>query len=140
MPVREGSAQWQGALKSGTGSVSFAEYSGPYSFPSRFEEGPGTNPEELIGAAHAACFSMAFANMLDQAGFTANSVDTTAQVTLEIGPDGAFISGIALTCQAEVPKIDAAQFQEIADKAKAGCPISKALAATPITLAATLNA
>ena len=140
MPTRKGSASWQGDLKGGTGEVRFADFAGPYSFPSRFEEGPGTNPEELIGAAHAACFSMAFSNMLSQAGHVPVDVSTTAAVTLDIGPDGAYVSGIALDCTANVPGIDDAEFAEISEQAKDGCPISKALAATPITLTAILTA
>ena len=139
MPVRKGEAQWQGDLKSGKGTVAFSDFSGAYSFPSRFEEGEGTNPEELLGAALAACFSMALSNMLDQADHLASRVATTADVTLSIGADGAFIEGIALNCDATVPGISAEAFQEIAGKAKVGCPISKALAATPITLTATLT-
>ena len=134
MPTRKGNAQWNGDLKGGNGTVAFGTFSGPYTFQSRFEEGDGTNPEELLGAAHAGCYSMALSNMLAQAGHTPTSVKTTAQVALEVGPDGAFISGIELQCVAEVPGIESGDFAEIAEKAKEGCPVSKALAATPISL------
>ena len=135
MPVRESTARWSGDLKSGSGRMSFGDFSGPFTFASRFETGPGTNPEELIGAAHAGCFAMAFSNMLAQAGFTPDSVTTTAAVTLD-GASG--ITGIQLNCDAAVPGIGDDQFQEIAAEAKVGCPVSRALAATPIELTATL--
>ena len=134
MPVREATAKWSGDLKSGTGEMSFGEFSGAFSFVSRFETGPGTNPEELIGAAHAGCFSMALSNMLAQAGFTPDSVATTAAVSI----DGSGITGIQLTCEAQVPGIGDDQFQQIAAEAKVGCPVSQALSATPIELTATL--
>jgi osmotically inducible protein OsmC len=113
-------------------------FEGPYNFRSRFEDGPGTNPEELLGAAHAGCFSMAFSNMLVQAGHVPTSVRTTARV--HIGPvDGKpTISLIELVCEADVPGIDEAIFQRIAGEAKAGCPVSRALAAVEISLDATL--
>lgn len=135
MPVRESTATWSGDLKSGNGQMNFGDFSGPFTFASRFESGLGTNPEELIGAAHAGCFSMAFSNMLAQAGFTPDSVTTTAAVTLD-GASG--ITGIQLSCDARVPNIGNQQFQEIAAEAKVGCPVSQALAATPIELTATL--
>jgi osmotically inducible protein OsmC len=104
-----------------------------YSFPSRFEEGSGSNPEELLGAAHAACFSMAFANELAKAGHAPTRVATEAEVTLSTD-GGAHIAGVALSCEAEVPGIDDATFATIAEQAKQGCPVSKALASVPITL------
>jgi osmotically inducible protein OsmC len=134
MPTRKGKAQWSGDLKGGNGTVEFGQFSGTYTFKSRFEEGDGTNPEELLGAAHAGCYSMALSNMLAQAGHVPTLVSTTAQVALDIGPDGAFISGIELQCVAEVPGIENDDFAEIAEKAKEGCPVSQALAATPISL------
>jgi len=112
---------------------------GSYSFASRFEEGAGTNPEELIAAAHAGCFSMAFANGLAQAGFEPESIRTTAKVFLDKGPDGFGVSRIELECVGSVPNIDEATFREHAKGAKEGCPISRALAATPIELKATLD-
>ena len=139
MSIRKGSAVWEGDLKGGKGTLEFGPFSGKYSFASRFEEGDGTNPEELIGAAHAACYSMAFSNELAKAGFTPTSVKTTANVHFGVGDDGAAISRIDLVCNATVPKIDQAKFDEIANGAKVGCPVSKALAAVDITLDATLE-
>ncbi len=141
MIVRKSKAEWRGDLKTGAGSVAFGSgaYSGPYSFQSRFESGTGTNPEELVAAAHAGCFSMAFSFALTLAGFTAERVNSTAAVKLEPAPGGGFsITGIELVMEGVVPGIDEAQFQAIAADAKANCPISKALAAVPITLIATL--
>jgi osmotically inducible protein OsmC len=113
-------------------------YSGPYSFKSRMEDGTGTNPEELIAAAHAACFSMAFSAMLSGAGHTPDSVKTTAQVHFDKVGEGFSITKIDLNTEGSVPGIDEATFQEIAVKAKAGCPVSRALAATEIVLSAKL--
>jgi len=140
MPSK-GHAQWNGALKSGNGTFEAGEgITGQYSYKSRFEDGPGANPEQLIAAAHSSCFSMAFANMLDEAGHTPNSIATDAVVTLRVGDDGPAIRKIALTTVGDVPGIDDAEFQQIAEQAKAGCPVSKALAAVDeITLEATLK-
>ena len=113
-------------------------YEGSYSFVSRFESGQGTNPEELIAAAHAGCYSMALSNMLSQAGFPPSSVETTAAVHLERGEGGFGITRIDLTTRGDVPGIDAAEFDKHAAAAKAGCPVSKALAAVEITLDASL--
>jgi osmotically inducible protein OsmC len=118
--------------------VGKGSYTGPYTFASRFENGDGTNPEELIGAAHAGCFSMALSNVLDGAGFTPNSVNTTAEVTLGEDDEGPAITGIKLVTEADVPNIDEETFQQHAEAAKEGCPVSKALAATNITLDASL--
>jgi osmotically inducible protein OsmC len=136
MPTRTSSAEWQGNLKDGSGTMALGSgaFEGPFSFVSRFEDGAGTNPEELIAAAHAGCFSMAFSNMLSQAGHVPNSVKTTAAVHLEKGS----ISKIDLTTRADVPGIDQAEFDKIGAEAKAGCPVSKALAAVEITLDAQL--
>lgn len=141
MPVRVASAEWKGNLPKGSGTLETetGAVKGTYTFLSRFEEGAGTNPEELIAAAHAGCFSMAFANALAKAGFEAESVRTTAKAFLEKGPDGFGISRIELESHARVPGIDEGTFQEQAAGAKVGCPISKALAATPIELTATLE-
>lgn len=114
-------------------------YQGSYSFPSRFENGSGTNPEELIAAAHAGCYSMALANMLSQAGHVPNAVQTNASVHLEKGDSGFGITRIDLVTTADVPGIDEAEFHKHAEAAKAGCPVSKALAAVEITLDATLT-
>ena len=114
-------------------------FEGQYSFKSRFESGTGTNPEELIGAAHAGCFSMAFSNMLAQAGHVPDRVDTTARVHLEPVDGKQTISRIELVCEADVPGIRSDEFQKIAAEAKAGCPVSRALAAVEISLEATLT-
>jgi osmotically inducible protein OsmC len=114
-------------------------FEGPYSFVSRFEEGPGTNPEELIAAAHAGCFSMALSNNLDQAGFTPNAVRTTATVHLEKTDAGQTITKIALVTRADVPGIDEAEFRKHAEATKDTCPVSRALAAVnEVTLDAAL--
>ncbi len=140
MPVRKAQAVWQGDLKSGTGNISLPSgaFNGKYSFQTRFEETPGTNPEELIAAAHASCFSMALSHELASAGHTPKRVSTTAAVTLDKVPDGFGITKIILTTEGEVPGIDEKTFIDFAQKAKVGCPISKALSATPIELVAKL--
>lgn len=140
MPTRSSSARWQGNLKDGAGTLALGSgsYEGSYTFVSRFESGKGTNPEELIAAAHAACYSMALSNMLSQAGFTPTSVETSAAVHLEKGDGGFAIARIELTTRGDVPGIDAAEFEKHSEAAKAGCPVSKALAAVEITLDATL--
>lgn len=140
MAMRTSDAEWRGDLKSGKGSMRLGSgaFEGSYSFPSRFESGQGTNPEELIAAAHAGCFSMAFSHGLSQAGHVPTRVHTTARVHLE-QTGGAFaITRIELDCEAEVPGIDAAAFKQQADEAKKNCPVSKALAGTEITLNARL--
>jgi lipoyl-dependent peroxiredoxin len=140
MPERTGSARWEGSLPEGSGTVRFGSgaFEGKYSAASRFEDGDGTNPEELIAAAHAGCFSMAFAHALTGAGFTPDSVSTEAKVHI-VRADGGFeINKIDLVTQAKVPGIDEAAFQEQAQAAKVGCPVSKALSAVEITLDATL--
>ncbi|HWC08956.1 MAG: lipoyl-dependent peroxiredoxin [Solirubrobacterales bacterium] len=141
MATRNGSAVWKGNLKEGEGEVTVGDgvFSGAYSFSSRFEEGEGTNPEELIAAAHAACFSMAFSNILAEAGHTADSVSTTAKVQLRPLDGKPTIASIELEVEGAVPGIDDAAFQEHAEAAKAGCPVSRALAGVPeITLNARL--
>jgi osmotically inducible protein OsmC len=140
MPDRRADAVWEGGLKDGHGKVSLGSgaWSGPYSFASRFAEGPGTNPEELIGAAHAGCYSMALSAGLERAGHAPRRVATAATVHLETGGDGPKISRIALRVEAEVPGIDDATFQQHARQAKEGCPVSKALAGTEIVLDARL--
>ncbi|WP_410481211.1 OsmC family protein [Pseudomonas plecoglossicida] len=124
------SAIWQGGLKDGKGLLSTesgALKQNPYGFNTRFEGSPGTNPEELIGAAHAGCFSMALSMMLGEAGLTAERIDTAAEVTLDKQPDGFAITAVHLVLRAKVPGTSEAQFLEIANKAKAGCPVSKVL-------------
>jgi len=141
MPTRKATASWSGDLPNGSGNMAFGSgaFEGAFSFRSRFKDGTGTNPEELIGAAHAGCFSMAFSNILAEAGFTPERVETTAHVTLEMTEDGGpTITNIALDTEADVPGIDNETFQEHAAAAKDGCPVSKALAATDITLNAKL--
>lgn len=141
MPARTASAEWNGSLKDGKGTMKMASgaYQGPYSFASRFESGTGTNPEELIAAAHSGCFSMAFSAGLGKAGFTPTSVKTTATVHLDKMGEGMGIVRIDLDMTAQVPGIDEKTFMEVAEGAKKGCPISKALAAVPeITLKAKL--
>jgi osmotically inducible protein OsmC len=135
-----GSAVWRGGLKDGKGAIStesgaLKDY--PYGFAARFEGKPGTNPEELIGAAHAGCFTMALSLILGEAGLTAEQMDTKADVTLEKQADGFAITAIHLTLRAKIPGADAAKFAGLADKAKQGCPVSKLLKA-PITLDARL--
>ncbi|MGE8405647.1 MAG: OsmC family protein [Pseudomonas sp.] len=134
------SAVWQGGLKDGKGQISTesgALKQIPYGFNTRFEGTPGSNPEELIGAAHAGCFSMALSMILGEAGLTPERIDTTAEVTLDKQPDGFAITAVHLILKAKVPGASEQQFVELANKAKAGCPVSKVLNAT-ITLDATL--
>ena len=131
MPKRNASARWNGSLTDGEGTMRMASgaYEGPYSFQSRFEEGDGTNPEELIAAAHAGCFSMALSGELGRAGHEPESVETEATVHLEKVTDGFAIKRIVLRTRANVPGIDESAFQDAAEAAKAGCPVSQALAA-----------
>lgn len=141
MATRNGTAEWRGDLKDGSGSVSVASglFEGQYSFKTRFEDEPGTNPEELIAAAHAACFSMALSNILAGDGHRPESVKTTAKVHLRQVDGNPTISQIDLVTEGRVPGIDQAGFREYAEKAKAGCPVSRALGGVgEITLDATL--
>jgi len=135
-----GSAEWKGDLPTGSGTFTAGDsISGGYTFKSRFEDGPGSNPEQLIATAHAACFSMAFANMLSGAGFPPESIRTDAAVTLRMIDGAPTIAKIALVTEGRVPGIDEAAFAEHAAAAKAGCPVSRALASVPeITLEARL--
>ncbi len=139
--IRKASAVWQGELKSGNGTMtapSGVMTNAAYSFATRFEEKPGTNPEELIAAAHAGCFSMALSGELSKAGMTPERIETTAAVTLETVDGKPTVSKSHLTVKAKVPGADAAKFQEVANGAKAGCPISRLLKAE-ITMEATLE-
>jgi lipoyl-dependent peroxiredoxin len=140
MPAK-GSAEWKGDLKGGAGTFTAGDgISGDYSFRSRFEDGPGANPEQLIAAAHASCFSMALSAALADAGTPVNSVKTDATVTLRFVDGAPTITAIALTTVGDVPGIDEAAFQQAAEGAKAGCPVSRALAGVPeITLEASLQ-
>ena len=135
-----GTALWKGGLKDGKGAIttkSGALKDYPYGFAARFEGQPGTNPEELIGAANAGCFTMALSLILGEAGFTAEQMDTKAEITLAKQEDGFAITKSALTLRAKIPGIDNAKFQELTAQAKAGCPVSKLLKAE-ITLDAAL--
>jgi lipoyl-dependent peroxiredoxin len=129
MPERTAEARWDGSLQEGNGTMRMASgaYEGPYSFESRFQEGDGTNPEELIAAAHAGCFSMALSLVLGQAGHEPESIETEATVQIDKAGDGFAITHILLRSQARVPGIDADEFQRLAEAAKEGCPVSKAL-------------
>ncbi len=141
MATRNGTAEWRGDLQSGGGTVAFGSglFEAMYSFKSRFEDGPGTNPEELIAAAHASCYSMALSNIMAGDGHTAESVKTTAKVHLRMVDGAPTIAQIDLVTEGRVPGIDQAQFSDYAEQAKAGCPVSRALAGVgEITLDATL--
>ena len=129
MPIRTSSARWQGNLIEGSGTLKTGKggIQGTYSYKSRFEEGEGTNPEELIGAAHAGCFSMALSAELGNAGFTDTSVDTTAKVHFDKGDAGFSVTRIDLETVGTVPGADEATFQKLAEQAKANCPISRLL-------------
>jgi lipoyl-dependent peroxiredoxin len=141
MPTRNASARWEGGFKRGGGTMKLGSgaFEGPYSAQSRFEDGDGTNPEELLGAAHAGCFSMALALMLGGEGHEPESIETEANVHIDPAEGGGFEIGlIELSTRASVPGIDDEEFQRIAGEAKAGCPVSKALAGPEITLEASL--
>lgn len=142
MPVRTADARWEGTLQDGKGTMRMGggAWEGPYSFTSRFEEGTGTNPEELIAAAHAGCFSMALSGALGRAGHPPQSVATTAKVHINRTDEGFRIQKIELTTDANVPGISQAEFDEIAEGAKKGCPVSVALGGVgEIVLNATLT-
>lgn len=126
--IKKGSAHWEGTIKEGTGHISTesgALTNQPYGFNTRFEDKVGTNPEEILGAAHSGCFSMALTLNLGNAGFTAESIDTVAAVTLSKDDEGFFVSKVHLESRVKAPGIDDAQFQEIAAKTKAVCPVSR---------------
>ena len=141
MPTRTAEAVWNGSLMEGKGQLSLGSkaFSGPYDWKGRSGEGAGTNPEELLGAAHAGCFSMALSHQLAQAGHPPTRIKTTAKVSFEKQAEGFAITRIDLNTEAQVPGIDDAQFQKFANGAKEGCPVSKALKATPINLTAKLQ-
>lgn len=138
MAIRNGKARWDGNLKEGKGELEIGRnfYKGKYSFVSRFEEGDGTNPEELIAAAHAACYSMALSSSLDKSGHPSKSVTTTADVHLNKTDAGMRITKIVLHAEADVDGISIEDFQRIAEETKSGCPISNALASVTIELEA----
>jgi osmotically inducible protein OsmC len=131
MPERTAEARWDGSLQEGNGTMRMASgaYEGPYSFESRFQEGDGTNPEELIAAAHAGCFSMALSLVVGQAGHSLESVETKATVHIDKVDEGFAITRIELETEARVPGLEDSEFQELAEGAKKGCPVSQALAA-----------
>lgn len=141
MPVRKANAKWMGDLMKGEGHMEFGSgaFEGKYSFGSRFEESKGTNPEELIGAAHAGCFSMAFSAVLAKAGFKPEKVETAAKVHLDKVGDGFTITKVVLSTVGTVPDIDEATFLKHANEAKAGCPVSRALTGVEIVLDAKLS-
>ena len=140
MPTRTAHARWEGTIKEGKGTVDLGNgaFKGAYSFRSRFEDGAGTNPEELLGAAHAGCFAMALALVLGMAGFPPEYIDSTARVTVKPEDGGFKITKSHIVCEAKVPGIDRPTFERHAETAKANCPVSQALAGTDITLEATL--
>lgn len=140
MAVRHASSTWNGGLKDGKGTMNMQSgaYEGQYSFSSRFEEGTGTNPEELIAAAHSGCFSMALSGQLEKNGFSPKRVKTKADVHLTKGDEGFSISKIMLHTEADVPEITEEKFQELANNAKKGCPVSRALSAVNIEMEARL--
>jgi lipoyl-dependent peroxiredoxin len=140
MATRNAEAVWTGSLKEGKGTMKFGTFQGAYTWSSRFENGEGTNPEELLGAAHAGCFSMALSSNLGKNGFTPKQIHTQAAVTLEVIDGKSRITKIHLTTEATVPGIGEEKFQEIAAAVKESCPVSAALASTPITLTANLAA
>ena len=143
MIVRTADARWAGDLKTGQGNLKLQSgaFDGPYSFQSRFADGKATNPEELLAAAHAGCFTMALSAQLTQAGHPPTSLHTTAKVRLDQVPGGFQIGRIDLVLEGDVPGVDDATFQKLAAEAKANCPLSKALAAVPeVQLTATLKA
>jgi lipoyl-dependent peroxiredoxin len=140
MPKRSASAEWKGGLKGGNGTINVtrANFQTPYSFPSRFEEGQGMSPEDLIAAAHAGCFSMALSADLEKAGFTPESVRTTATAHLEPVDGKPTIARIDLDTTARVPNLNAADFQKYAEQAKANCPVSRLFKGADIKLTAKL--
>jgi osmotically inducible protein OsmC len=142
MPVRQSEAEWKGDLQHGQGKVRLGSgaYDGPYSFQSRFENGSGTNPEELLAAAHAGCFTMALANELTKAGHKPDQLHTTAKVSLVKKGEGFQIPTVELALEASVPDIDEATFQRVVETAKMTCPVSKLFASAEITLQAHLLA
>ena len=142
MPVRTADARWEGELQDGQGRMAFGSgaFEGQYSFGSRFEEGTGTNPEELIGAAHAGCFSMALSGVLGKAGHSPREISTTARVHLDKQDEGFAITRVDLRTSAEVDGISGEEFDRLADEAKRTCPVSQALAGVEITVETELGA
>jgi osmotically inducible protein OsmC len=138
MSVRKANAKWYGTLKDGNGTMNFSDYSGPYTFASRFEEGKGTNPEELVGAAHAGCYSMFLSALISGNDLTPESVQTTATVHLDRDETGPLVTTIELDCQVKCEGLSQELFDELAQEAKKKCPISRLVAAADIKLNARL--
>jgi len=138
MAIRNATAKWQGTLKEGSGQMNFSNYNGPFTFVSRFEEGEGTNPEELVGAAQAGCYSMFLSALLSGKELKPESIETTATVHLGKDETGPKITNIDLVSKVKVAGIDESGFQALADEAKQKCPISRLYAGTEINLTATL--
>jgi osmotically inducible protein OsmC len=138
MAIRKAHAIWKGSLKEGSGQMKFGTFDGPYTWSSRFEEAAGTNPEELLGAAHAGCFAMSLSSGLTREGFTPEQISVDALVTLGRVDGKARILSIELQCEAQVPGISSEKFLELAEAAKSGCPVSVALAGVEISLHASL--
>jgi osmotically inducible protein OsmC len=139
MSKRKGTAHWDGNFPNGKGKVKFGSFEGDYSFKSRFENGAGTNPEEMIAAAHAGCFSMALSKDLSDKGFEPKKIQTTAEVTIEILKEGPRITLIELNTEADVPKLSKEEFLKFAEGAKKNCPVSQALKSVEIKLNAKLK-
>ena len=141
MPVRNAEARWEGKIQEGKGTMRLGSgaFEGRYSFKSRFEDGPGTNPEELIGAAHAGCFSMALSLLLGDAGYNPDFIETKARVHIEKVENGFKITRIDLETRAQVPRIGEDEFKQKAEDAKKGCPVSQALTGVNINLKAALK-
>ena len=138
MSIRKATAKWNGTLKEGAGTMNFSDYSGPYTFASRFEEGKGTNPEELVGAAHAGCYSMFLSALISGENLVPESVETTATVHLGRDETGPLITTIELNSKVRCEGLSQEKFEELAAAAKAKCPISRLVAAADIQLTATL--
>ena len=138
MSVRKAKSEWNGTLKDGKGTMNFSNYSGPFTFKSRFEEGTGTNPEELVGAAHSGCYSMFLAALISGEGLNPESVETTAKVHLGKDDAGPVITTIELDSQVKCDGLSQEKFEELAAAAKAGCPISRLVAPTEVKLKAVL--
>lgn len=139
MSVRKATAEWKGTLKEGSGTMNFSNYSGPFTFVSRFEEGDGTNPEELVGAAQAGCFSMFLSALISGEGLSPESIETTASVTLGRDDTGPLITSIELDSRVKCPGLSQEKFDELATAAKEKCPISRLYAGTEISLTAVLQ-
>ena len=139
MSVRTARSLWNGTLKEGKGTMNFSNYSGPYTYKSRFEEGAGTNPEELVGAAHSGCYSMFLAALISGEGLTPEQVETTAKVHLGKDDTGPVVTTIELDCQVKCDGLSQEKFKELAQAAKEKCPISRLVAAADIRLTATLT-